>query len=70
MIEITVNEAKIVRKHYPCVCIAKTKNKRYLEESVRYLCLLPNNLQAVNALNEIRKETERRKRYYGTQEVM
>ena len=37
MIEITKSEAKAVRKVFPHACIAKTRHKRYLEESVRYL---------------------------------
>ena len=40
MIEITKSEAKAVRKVFPHACIAKTRHKRYLEESARYLEVL------------------------------
>lgn len=46
MIEITKSEAKAVRKVYPNACIAKTRHKRYLEESIRYLVLIPFNIEA------------------------
>lgn len=56
MIEITKQEARIVRSKFPKACIAKTKNKRYLEESVRYLELIPGNPSADRIL--------RREAYY------
>ena len=59
MIEITKSEAKAVRKVFPHACIAKTRHKRYLEESVRYLELLPFNIAAV----EMVKQMQRNARY-------
>lgn len=61
MIEITKSEAKAVRKVFPHACIAKTRHKRYLEESARYLELLPFNIAAVEML----KQMQRNARYYG-----
>lgn len=55
MIEITKSEAKAVRKVFPHVCIAKTRHKRYLEESVRYLELLPFNIAAVEMLKQMQR---------------
>lgn len=46
MIEITKAEAKEIRKVYPKVFIAKTRHKRFIEESVRYLELIPFNIEA------------------------
>lgn len=46
MIEITKAEAKEIRKVYPNVFIAKTRHKRFIEESVRYLELIPYNIEA------------------------
>lgn len=46
MIEITKAEAKEIRKVYPHVFIAKTRHKRFIEESVRYLELIPFNIEA------------------------
>lgn len=56
MIEVTKAEARIVRDKFPKACIAKTKNKRYLEESMRYLELIPGNPAASDIL--------RREAYY------
>lgn len=53
MIEITKAEAKEIRKHYPNVHIAKTKNKRYLEESSRYLILIPFNVEAASLVKQM-----------------
>lgn len=53
MIEITKAEAKEIRKHYPNVHIAKTKNKRYLEESLRYLILIPFNVEAASLVRQM-----------------
>lgn len=53
MIEITKAEAKEIRKHYPNVHIAKTKNKRYLEESLRYLILIPFNVEAASLVKQM-----------------
>ena len=47
MIEITKAEAKEIRKVYPKVFIAKTRHKRFIEESVRYLELIPFILKLV-----------------------
>ena len=55
MIEITKSEAKAVRKIFPHACIAKTRHKRYLEESVRYLELLPFNIAAVEMLKQMQR---------------
>jgi hypothetical protein len=55
MIEITKSEAKAVRKVFPHACIAKTRHKRYLEESVRYLELLPFNIAAVEMLKQMQR---------------
>ena len=55
MIEITKSEAKAVRKVFPHACIAKTRHKRYLEESVRYLELLPVNIAAVEMLKQMQR---------------
>lgn len=55
MIEITKSEAKAVRKVFPHACIAKTRHKRYLEESVRYLELLPFNISAVEMLKQMQR---------------
>lgn len=46
MIEITKAESKEIRKVYPHVFIAKTRHKRFIEESVRYLELIPFNIEA------------------------
>ena len=46
MIEITKAEAKEIRKVYPNVFIAKTRHKRFIEESVKYLELIPFNIVA------------------------
>lgn len=55
MIEITKREAKIVRTVYPDVCIAKTRHKRYMEESIRYLVLLPYNVEAARLVEQYKK---------------
>lgn len=55
MIEITKAEAKTVRKKYPHACIAKTRHKRYLEESYRYLVLLPYNVEAARIVAQMNK---------------
>nr|DAT26363.1 MAG TPA: hypothetical protein [Bacteriophage sp.] len=55
MIEITKSEAKSVRKVFPHACIAKTRHKRYLEESARYLELLPFNIAAVEMLKQMQR---------------
>ena len=55
MIEITKSEAKAVRKVFPHACIAKTRHKRYLEESARYLALLPFNIAAVEMLKQMQR---------------
>jgi len=55
MIEITKSEAKAVRKVFPHACIAKTRHKRYLEESVRYLELLPFNIAAIEMLKQMQR---------------
>jgi hypothetical protein len=55
MIEITKSEAKAVRKVFPHACIAKTRHKRYLEESVRYFELLPFNIAAVEMLKQMQR---------------
>lgn len=64
MIEITKSEAKAVRKVFPHACIAKTRHKRYLEESARYLELLPFNIAAVEML----KQMQRNARYQSLKE--
>lgn len=63
MIEVTKEEAKIVRKHFPYACIAKTRHKRYLEESYKYLVLLPNNADAVAIVQAENRRKARRKNY-------
>lgn len=55
MIEITKSEVKAVRKVFPHACIAKTRHKRYLEESARYLELLPFNIAAVEMLKQMQR---------------
>ena len=55
MIEITKSEAKAVRQVFPHACIAKTRHKRYLEESARYLELLPFNIAAVKMLKQMQR---------------
>ena len=55
MIEITKSEAKAVRKVFPHACIAKTRHKRYLEESARYFELLPFNIAAVEMLKQMQR---------------
>ena len=55
MIEITKSEAKAVRKVFPHACIAKTRHTRYLEESARYLELLPFNIAAVEMLKQMQR---------------
>lgn len=61
MIQITVAEAKIVRAKYPKACIAKTRHKRYLEESMRYLELIPNNFEASQIIE--------RERFYAAKKM-
>lgn len=56
MIEVTKTEAKAVRKVYPDACIAKTKHKRYLEESLRYLVLIPFNVEAARLVRQMTKK--------------
>lgn len=56
MIEVTKDEAKIVRSVYPDVCIAKTRHKRYMEESIRYLILLPFNIEAARLVEQAKKQ--------------
>lgn len=58
MVEITKAEAKIVRKKYPHACIAKTRHKRYLEESYRYLVLLPYNVEAARIVAQMNEYKE------------
>lgn len=60
MIKVTIAEAKIVREKYPDACIAKTRHKRYLEESLRYLRLIPNNFEAAQMLEAERRKSERK----------
>ena len=55
MIEITKSEAKAVRKVFPHACIAKTRHKRYLEESARYLELLTFNIAAIEMLKQMQR---------------
>ena len=55
MIEITKSEAKAVRKVFPHACIAKTRHKRYLEESALYLELLPFNIAAIEMLKQMQR---------------
>ena len=59
MIEITKAEAKEIRKVYPNVFIAKTRHKRFIEESVKYLELIPFNIEA----REIVERARRNARY-------
>lgn len=59
MIEITKNEAKTIRKYYPDACIAKTRHKRYLEESLRYLVLLPHNVAATALAEQMIRQQQR-----------
>ena len=61
MIEITKSEVKAVRKVFPHACIAKTRHKRYLEESARYLELLPFNIAAVEMLKQMQLRRVRRR---------
>lgn len=60
MIQITIAEAKAVRAKYPKACIAKTRHKRYLEESMRYLVLIPNNFDAAQMIEAQRKRNARK----------
>ena len=53
MIEITKEEAKVIRKKYPHAAISKTVNKRYLEETEKYLRMIPNNSSAAQILADI-----------------
>lgn len=55
MIEITKAEAKEIRKVYPHVFIAKTRHKRFIEESARYLELLPFNIVAIEMLKQLQR---------------
>ena len=59
MIEITKAEAKEIRKVYPNVFIAKTRHKRFIGESVKYLELIPFNIEA----REIVEQARRNARY-------
>lgn len=59
MIEITKAEAKEIRKVYPKVFIAKTRHKRFIEESIKYLELIPFNIEA----REIVEQARRNARY-------
>lgn len=63
MIEITKSEACIVREHFPNACIAKTRHKRFLEESEAYLSLIPNNVEAAALLARMKEKNYRRKKY-------
>lgn len=55
MIEITKAEAKEIRKVYPNVFIAKTRHKRFIEESVKYLELIPFNIEAREIVEQARR---------------
>lgn len=55
MIEITKAEAKEIRKVYPKVFIAKTRHKRFIEESVKYLELIPFNIEAREIVEQARQ---------------
>lgn len=62
MIEISKAEAAYVRSVYPEVHIAKTRHKRYLEESLRYLILLPENVEAARIVRQMQRFNERRQK--------
>lgn len=61
MVQITKSEAKIVRMHYPDACIVKTRHKRYLEESEKYLKLIPGNMYAQELLNRMNAGRKRKR---------
>lgn len=69
MIQITKAEAATVRERYPHACIAKTCHKRYLEESDRYLVLIPDNEEAAAILKAKQKAKERRNKYKNNNNV-
>lgn len=56
MIEITKEEAKVIRKKYPRAAISKTVHKRYLEENEKYLRLIPYNTAAAQILAGIKRK--------------
>ena len=53
MIQITKEEAAIIRHKYPNVYIAKTVHKRYLPEIYKYLKLIPDNNKAKKILDNM-----------------
>lgn len=68
MIQVTIAEAKIVRAKYPGACIAKTRHKRYLEESMKYLVLIPNNFEAAQMIEAQRRRDARKMKNKTTED--
>ena len=63
VIEISKEKAAIVRSHFPHACIAKTRHKQYLEETEKYLALIPDNDEAASLLKQFAYKRAQRKRY-------
>ena len=63
MIEISKEQAAVVRSHFPHACIAKTRHKQYLEESEKYLALIPENEDAAQLLKQFAFKRAQRKKY-------
>lgn len=63
MIRVSIKEAEVVRAKYPDACIAKTRHKRYLEESMKYIVLIPNNFEAAQMIEAARRKNERKKKF-------
>ena len=63
MIRVSIKEAEVVRAKYQDACIAKTRHKRYLEESMKYMVLIPNNFEAAQMIEAARRKNERKKKF-------
>lgn len=63
MIRVSIKEAEVVRAKCPDACIAKTRHKRYLEESMKYMVLIPNNFEAAQMIEAARRKNERKKKF-------
>ena len=63
MIDITKAEAATIRAKYPGACIVQTVHRRCVEESERYLRLIPDNIEAAAILAEI--DSKRKSKYVG-----
>lgn len=52
MVEITKEEAMLVRSRFPDIYVARTKHKYFVPELIKVLRILPNNPAARSIVNE------------------